>query len=750
MVGILCEKPSAKKYFAQALGGNKGNFEGTDYVLANSVGHIMNFPADPSKMVLPKNQARYKSWDMSNLPWSHTDMTFKKEVSKGKIDVMNEIKVTFKNCDEIVIATDVDESCEGSQIAWEIIDYLKLHDRKISRMYFYDEEVPTLQKAFRERKTLGFMTSDPEYKASNYRCVSDYMSMQYTRIALCASDGKSVLRQGRLKSPITVVVGDMMKAYSEYKKVPSYLNKFKDENGNIFSSPDEPTFSKADDVLRNYTDSEIEIKSKDLKVQGPPSFYDFSALCAVLSKKGISADELLKVYQNMYEDKVLSYPRTADKHITFEQYDSMLKYIDAIADCVGVDKSLLVVRNPRKTHVKVEGSHGANRPGTNVPSSLSAIKSKYGEIGALIYDTLARNFLTVFCEDYTYNSITAVLTLYPSFKSKIAIPQNLGFKQIFKDDFNEDEEDGNNKMFGKMATPFVAEIFPPRPKRPSVQTLMKYLEKYNVGTGATRVSTLNEMLKKDGRELLKSDKKGNLELTDLGMMSYHILPNTNIGSVKLTEELYEDMKKIYKGELDFDTAIIKTAKYVSEDIKTMVENGVYMRQNLGVKMDTANIVERVKGVFNGKEISIKREYSGYKFTDDEIKKLFDGETITCTELIKVKTGEKYGAKLSIQEYMYNDKKVIGPKVVEFLNNNNADKKDYIYGEFDGRRVGFKNEFSGHKFTQDEADKLFAGETVELSDCIKRETGKAFTKPINVKLGEKTYNGKTFIGIVFAN
>lgn len=54
------------------------------------------------------------------------------------------------------------------------------------------------------------------------------------------------------------------------------------------------------------------------------------------------------------------------------------KHTDRIADLVGVDKSLLTHRQPRPTHVKAQGAHGANRPGTNVPADVQSLK-KYGD-----------------------------------------------------------------------------------------------------------------------------------------------------------------------------------------------------------------------------------------------------------------------------------------------------------------------------------------------------------------------------------
>ena len=43
MVGILTEKPSAAKNFAKALGGMEGSFNGENYIIVNSRGHLFGY-----------------------------------------------------------------------------------------------------------------------------------------------------------------------------------------------------------------------------------------------------------------------------------------------------------------------------------------------------------------------------------------------------------------------------------------------------------------------------------------------------------------------------------------------------------------------------------------------------------------------------------------------------------------------------------------------------------------------------------
>ena len=80
---ILCEKPSAAKNYAKALGGMKGTFNGKQYQIVNSVGHIFSMSA-PEKQVSKENIDKYTNWDISNLPWDYRDIAFKKELNNQK------------------------------------------------------------------------------------------------------------------------------------------------------------------------------------------------------------------------------------------------------------------------------------------------------------------------------------------------------------------------------------------------------------------------------------------------------------------------------------------------------------------------------------------------------------------------------------------------------------------------------------------------------------------------------------------
>lgn len=656
MIGILTEKPSAARNFAKALGGMRGTYHSEAYVIARAAGHLYQF-ATPENNVLPELSEQYKNWRLENLPWKETDFLWKRNVSPNCITLLTRIKETLVNCDEIVIATDNDPSGEGELLAWEILDGLKLTPKKWSRMFFEDESEIEIQKAFINRKPIPSMLEDKDYLKALYRTKWDYLSMQFTRIATKVAGGKCLLRQGRLKSAMVQIVGDGQKAFESYQKIPFYQNKFRDENGIVYSSTEEPQFKTPQEVPQIYHATEVVVDSVQRKTSPPPALMDLAKLSSLLAGQGIKPAEILATYQKMYEEQIVSYPRTEDKFVTPEQYNELFPKIEQIAKVVGVNTKFLTYRTPRTTHVKDGGTHGANRPGSRVPDSLSSLM-KYGTYAPIIYSILAKNYLAMFGEDYEYEQQKGHLKDYPLFKGQTNIPKKLGYKAIFSDD--EEIKEDKCCPLGKEAVPFVSEDFPPKPPIPTMKWLMVKLEKYDVGTGATKTSTFADITDESSHYPLLYDRNGKLSLTQYGQISYTLLPNTHIGNLKMTEQLMKEMREIANGTGNAEEYLAKIKDMVVDDIQTMQKN----KENLSQMKVTANnsFVSLGKcpncggNVFFGKfgaycsercGIYLNQAY-GIKLSKQAVKSLLAGKKTLIKGFVSKSTQKKYNAFLTIE------------------------------------------------------------------------------------------------------
>ena len=735
MIGILTEKPSAMRNFAKALGGTTGTFNGEQYVLTAARGHLYEF-ADPKDQVPKALHAKYSSWDVQNLPWDERDFSWERQKKTDTSSVLAVIKKTLSTCSEVVIATDDDPTGEGELLAWEILEGLNIRNKKFSRMYFTDESEKEIRKAFKARKPIASMQTDMDYVKANYRAQWDLLSMQFTRIATACvgydpKGQKIVLRQGRLKSVMVKMVGDQLKKIDEYKEVPFYSNKFRDENGVVYTNKEEPKYPQESQVPKTYHASDVVKDKAVMQKQSPPRLIDLATLSARLASHGYKAKEVLAVYQKMYEAQVVSYPRTEDKVITPEQFNDLLPKVDAIAKVVGVDSSLLTHRTPRSSHVKTGGAHGANRPGPNVPGSLAELDVKYGKGASAIYDLLAHNYLAMLAEDYEYESQSGHVKDYPKFVGTASVPKKMGWKVVFDADA-EPADDENAKGLGTHADPFVAKGVNPKPASPTMKWLMKQLEKNDVGTGATRTSIYADVTSSSYKFPLLAETKGRLSMTPYGQMSYLLLENTKIGDVVMTEQLMQEMRDIAAGKKDPSACLRQMQAYVTHDITAMNGNKdklktatMTVKKGRGKGKETVSMAsmasaEYYEGNWNGKDVRFKRVQNGHSLSDQECETLINGGSITCKFVSKAGNDYEMVGKLANKEY--NGHKYVG---VDF--------------QFPDK---VPESWLGYTFTDDERTLLEAGKEVFISGLISKKTGRPFSA--KVKYGVTDRGTKGFI------
>ena len=671
---IITEKPSAAQNFVKALGGKVGQFEGNNFNITNLRGHVMTLK-EPEEMVPAELQKAYKSWTLKYMPWQISDFKWQRtyirnrNLRTGKSEstkkIVDEIKAeSKKGYDALVIATDTDPSGEGDLLAWEAIDAIGWHGQ-VLRANFMDESPKSIKAAMRQLTDVTDKWQHGAYLKGESRNRWDFMSMQLTRIATTSAKKagyKVVAREGRLKSVIVWKIYEQLEAIKNYVRTPFYEEKFKDPAGPPSGRAPPagaaipwrfPNKAAAEQDMAQYHSSAVAHEKHQTRTQAPGRLLDLAGLAAVLAPRGYASKEVLATYQKMYEAQVVSYPRTEDKTVTPEQFNELLPLVDRIAKLVGVDTSLLTHRQPRSTHVKPQGSHGANRPGVNVPADVQSLK-KYGDSAMAIYEVLAKNYLAMLAEDYVYDHVTADLADYPSFKTAFNVPIQLNFKLVY-DSFaatrvDDDDEDENAGVLGPMADPYIHEGANKKPQQPTTKWIMAYLEKHNVGTGATRVSTLSDMGK--GQKAMLREARGKLTLTETGNVSAVMVKGTWIASPKITKRLFEMMDEVGEFKMTMDKLLESVTQVVDHDMPIMVANAEALQATLGAPKPkpVRKVSEKTTGTFNGEEITFAKEWSGHKFTDDELAKLLAGEEVSFAA--KSKRGKDYTAvgKLAKQTY----------------------------------------------------------------------------------------------------
>ena len=152
------------------------------------------------------------------------------------------------------------------------------------------------------------------------------------------------------------------------------------------------------------------------------------------------------------------------------------------------------------------------------------------------------------------------------------------------------------------------------------------------------------------------------------------------------------------------------------------------------------IMERVTITFEGAEIQINEAFGGHTFTNDELETLATGGTVSFTANKKDGSGT-YTANMKIGDREYNGKTFKG--LIFDENKSGGGKSTKV--SYNGQDAFIPKEFGGHVFTEDEIATLASGGVVDF-EATKKSGG---TYHAYMEIGEKEWQGKTSLGLVFA-
>lgn len=766
---IINEKPSQFQTFKKALGGEKGTYKGFKYTLCHSYGHLFELK-EPAELVSAEKKARYSNWDdLSCYPWDYQDFKWEKILKMGENaadaafyqKAFSAIKQKLPGHDAVVIATDTDPSGEGDLLAWEIIEAMGWQG-KVFRLNF-DDSIPSIQRSFDAMTNVSNKMQNGAYLESTGREQFELLTMQLSRIAKIIayqSDYKpNTQRIGRLKSVIVDLIYQRTKARDEYVKKPYYELKYKDHSGNIFSRKftDGVTFrhsnkTAAEQELNAYSTSPIVIDKKEIKKQEPSSLPDLGQVGILVGKHGFKDKEILATYQAMYDKRIVSYPRTETNKIDDDQFAELLPLIDKIAKVVGVDPSLLTHRNLRKKHKTAHAEHGANRPWYNVPESLNQIRKQFGECGVAIYSEVAKAFLAILCEDYVYEKQTAHLQDYPEFKSSINIPKELNYKLVFNEDQLEEktETDEEPTSFSASASPYIFDGANTKPSKPNKAFILNFLKRKDIGTGATRLQTLADV--SQGTDALVKVIKGTYTLTYNGQVQAILCKGTMIASPTITQKLQDGMKAVKNLKMDYRKLPTSVEKIVAHDLPIIKQNAANLRLDkrlAKMKAPKPKFKDKVRGNYLGKEISFNKTWGNHTFTDLEIQDLLANKEITFQAAGK--DGNRYPVSGKLAQQTFKGKQYYGfqlnkEKLQQYLEEKKAKDPNRVFCTFEGQNISFKRIWGGHRFTDEEIQKLIQGEKISFSMTSKRGS----TYMVTGKLAKQTYKRKHFYGFKKVN
>lgn len=455
----IAEKPSVARQFADVLGvkGNAGNgyLESDTAVVTWCVGHLitMSYPDayDPA----------LKKWDLATIPFIPTE--YKYEVLPNTKKQFNIVAGLLNRDDVGCIYVATDSGREGEYIYRLVDSMAKVSGKEKRRVWIDSQTEEEILRGIREAKPLSEYDSLSD--AAYLRAQEDYlMGINFSRaLSLKFSNvvqrylgmDRCVIAVGRVMTCVLGIIVKREREIREFVKTPFYrLVASVGEEGQTFdaewrSVKDTKYFespllykengfkerSDAEKLLEELNAGEPEavvefIERKKEKKQ-PPMLYNLAELqndCSALFK--ISPSDTLKIVQELYEKKLVTYPRTDARVLSTAVAKEIGRNISGLKNFQPVaawaqgamdSGTYKGIAKTKYVNDKQITDHYAIIP---TGQGFGALKS-LAPTALKVYEIICRRFLSIFYPAAEYQKVAMTLTkngekLFANFKYLIS------------------------------------------------------------------------------------------------------------------------------------------------------------------------------------------------------------------------------------------------------------------------------------------------------------------------------------------
>ncbi len=532
-----------------------GRFLGKDFIVKASVGHVKD---------LPKNKLGI---DLEE------EFSPQYQVISGKKKVISELKEAASGADEIFLGPDPDR--EGEAIAWHIAEEMRLKDKPIHRVLFYELTHKAILEALAHPRELN----QSRYEAQQARRILDRL-VGYLISPLLWQKVKAGLSAGRVQSVALRLICEREQEIrkfeqEEYWTIEAQLapgESTEKASGFVASlwrcKNKKCKISTAEEANRlleelkasAYTVSKIELKKR--KRNPSPPFITSTLQQEAARKLNFSAKQTMSLAQKLYEGievgeegavGLITYMRTDSTRLSQEAVDAAREHISKNWD----ERYLPAKPVVYKTKGSAQDAHEAIRPTdvSHTPEKLSAYLNKdLLELYTLIWKRFVACQMAPAAIDQKTIDITAGDKELRATGSVIEFPGFMtlyvetvendasGEKEAWLPDLNEGQTLALLNVEGK-------QHFTQPPPRFSEAALIKELEDLGIGRPSTYATIVSTIL---DREYVTVQKK-RLHPTELGWIINTLLVQNfpNIVNVEFTATMEKNLDEIEKGEYPY-------------------------------------------------------------------------------------------------------------------------------------------------------------------------------------------------------
>ena len=320
---VLAEKPSAAQSFAKVLGATKredGYLEGNGYLVSWCVGHLVELSSPESY------DERYAKWKYSDLPIFPEQWKYQVSSSTRKQFGILKKLMARADVDSLICATDAGR--EG-----ELIFRLVYHQcgckKPFERLWVSSMEDSAIRDGFQNLKPS--IEYDALYEAALCRERADWLvGMNATRLFSCLYG--QTLNVGRVMTP-TLAMAVMREAeIFAFKSEPFYTVELTLSD---FTATSERMKDKAEAfaISKDCTGAVVTVTKAENKekAEKPPSLYDLTSLQRDANRVlGYTAQQTLDYTQNLYEKKLVTYPRTDSRYLPSDMADTLPTLVELV------------------------------------------------------------------------------------------------------------------------------------------------------------------------------------------------------------------------------------------------------------------------------------------------------------------------------------------------------------------------------------------------------------------------------------
>lgn len=602
---IIAEKPSVAREIAKVFGATvkkDGYIEGKGYTFTWAFGHLLQ--------LAPPQEYGYYGWSVQNLPMlpAKFKLSIRKVKSKaGMVDdpsvkkQLDIIKSLFDEATEIIVATDAGR--EGELIFRYIYYYLKCK-KPFKRLWISSQTDAAIKDGFKNLKPGS--DYDTLFNSAHCRSQSDWLvGMNATQALSLSSGTRSVLSLGRVQTPTLAMI---CSRYLENKNfVPQIYFQVAiqvDKDGQLFRAISADSFKsreaaqvildKVEDVPGGFAQGGhiLSVEAKPRK-EPPPLLHDLSSLQQEANKrKGFTADQTLSLLQNLYESKLVTYPRTGSRYIGDDVFAGVPALIEKFTNHPDFGKQATVLMtaklNKRSVNGKKVTDHHAVLPTGEKAYQLTPDQQA-------VYDMVVGRMLEAFHQECIKEITKIVVHSGAKFTASGTVISSAGWRAVFNE-ADDDKKDEENTSLPKVKKgedlPVTNKAILEKQTKPkplyNEASLLKALEtagkeiddeelRYamkdsGLGTPATRASIIETLIKRD---YVKREKK-NLVPTETGLSVYGVVKDQQIAQAELTGNWEKRLEEIRSGAsvADFQQEIQTYTRAITNE---MLKAGASLR-----------------------------------------------------------------------------------------------------------------------------------------------------------------------------